>query len=98
VKDLEHRGAGLRVGLHARRHDERVRAQLSSLASAHRGAHAVGLGFVACREHDATADDDRTAAQRGVITLLNRGVEGVEIGVQDGRFRHEHMFAPAGDN
>ncbi len=65
-------------------HDDGVRAQPAGLASAHRGAHAVGLRLVARREHDAAADDHRPAAQRGVVTLLDRCVERVEVGVQDG--------------
>ena len=55
----------------------------AGLASAHRGAHAVGLGLVAGREHDAAADDHRPAAQRRVVALLDRCVERVEVGVQD---------------
>ena len=72
------------------------------LAATHGGAHAVGLGFVARRQHDAAADDHRPAAQRGVVTLLDRRVERVEISVQDGGFRpprrHEHMFASRSDS
>ena len=79
----------------------------AGLASAHRGAHAVGLGFVARGEHDAAADDHRPSAQRRVVTLLDGCVERIEVSVQDGRrgerprdetlARHEHMFAPGSD-
>jgi hypothetical protein len=29
--------------------------------------------------------------------LLDRGVEGVEVGMEDRLAQHEHMFAPAAD-
>ena len=57
AKHLEHRVAGLGVGAHARRHHHGVRAHPPRLRAAHRGAHAVGLGFIACRQHDAATDD-----------------------------------------
>ena len=85
VEHLEHRLAGVGVGLEPRRHDDGVGAQPPGLAPAHRRAHAERLGLVAGGEHDAAADDDRPAAQRGVVALLDRRVEGVEVGVQDGR-------------
>ena len=69
------------------------------LAAAHRGAHAVGLGLVAGGEHDAAADDHRPSAQRGIVALLDRRVERIEISVQDARRTagHEHMFASRSD-
>ena len=101
VEDLEHRLAGRRVCRHTRRHDDGVRAQCPRLTATHCGAHTVGLGFIARRQHDATADEHRPAAQRGVVTLFDRRIERVEISVQDGRFRrpcrHEHMFASGSD-
>ena len=90
-----------RVRRHPRRHDDGVRAQRPRLTAAHRGAHTVGLGLVACCQYDAAADDHRPAAQRGVVTLFDRRVERVEVSVQDGGFRrprrHEHMFASRSD-
>jgi hypothetical protein len=100
-KDLENRPAGLRVRRHSGRHHDRLRAQRRGLTSAHRGAYPVRLGLVAGGKHDAAAHDHRAAAQRGVVTLLYRGVERIEVGVQDaGRRsrRHEHMFARRSDN
>ena len=44
-------------------------------------------------EHYAGADDHGPAAQSWVVALLHRRIEGVEVGVEDGRRRHEHMFA-----
>ena len=94
VEHLEHRVAGLRIRRHPRRHHDRVRTQPQRLPTAHRGAHAVGLGFVAGREHDAAADDHRPAPQRGVVSLLDRRVERVEVSVQDGR-RPSRRIEPA---
>jgi hypothetical protein len=94
AEDLEHRLARIRVGAHPRRHDDRLRAELARLPSAHRGAHAAGLRLVGRREDHAPADDDRPAAQAHVVALLDRRVESVQVGVQDrGAARHEHMFA-----
>jgi hypothetical protein len=36
-----------------------------------------------------TADDDGVPAERWLVTLLDRCVEGIEIGMQDGRLTHE---------
>src|SRR6478609_1606227 len=105
MKDLEYRVTGFGIRPHPRRHDERVGAELAGLPSAHRGANAVRLRLVARSEYDAATDDHRPAAQRGVVALLDGGVERVEISVQDGgrrpsrrsHGRHEHMFAPRSD-
>ena len=86
----------LGVGRHPRLDDDDARAEAPRLASTHRRADAEGPRLVARRQHDTTADDDGAPAQAGVVALLDRRVEGVEIGVQDARLRprsHEHMFA-----
>ena len=64
LEDREDRLARLGVGGHARRHDDRVRAEPPRLPAAHRRAHAERLRLVARGEHDAAADDHRPAAQR----------------------------------
>ena len=44
------------------------------------------------------ADEHRQTAQRGVVPLLDRGIERVEISVEDAGFPgHEHMFACRSD-
>ena len=45
------------------------------------------LFLVAGREDDSAAEDHRAAAQASVVSLLNRGEEGVDVGggVEDGR-------------
>lgn len=64
--------------------ENQLRAELARLAPRHAAAHAERAGFVGGGEHDAAADRDRLAAQRRVEKLLDRGVESVEIGMQDG--------------
>ena len=98
LEHLEHRLARLRVGGHPRRHDDRLGAQPAGPTSAHRGADPARLGLVAGGEHDAGADDHRAAAEPGIVALLDRRVERVEVRVQDrGRGRHEHMFGSPSD-
>lgn len=108
AENLEHQLAGLRVGRHARGHHDRVRAQPQRGPGVHRGADAARLGLVAGRQHDATADDHRSPAQAGIVPLLDRSVERVQVRMQDrclgpllvgGRIpdQHEHMFAWVGD-
>jgi hypothetical protein len=107
AEDLEDGLARLGVGRHPRWHHDRVRAQPARLPAVHRGAHPECLRLIARRQHHAAADDHRLAAQPRVVTLLDRGVERVEVGMQDrclrpreypgpagdGRIGHEHMFA-----
>ena len=97
VEHLEHRLAGLRVGRHPGLDHDGPRAHPAGLGATHRGAHSVGLGLVAGRQHDPRTDDHRSAPQPGRIPLLDRRVERVEVGVEDGRQLvrtwHEHMFA-----
>ena len=94
AEDREHVSTGRGVGVHPRRDDHGIRAQVARLPAAHRGAHPTGLRLVARRQHHAAADDDRPAAQRGRVTLLDRGVEGVEIGVQHGRLAPHPALPP----
>ena len=98
VEHLEQRLARLGVGIHPRAHDDRLRAQPESLRSAHRRGDPERLRLVAGRQHDTGPHDDGTAAQAGVVSLLDRRVERVDVCVQDRRLvRHEHMFASVGD-
>ena len=96
---LEHRvdgSAGVGVGAHPRRHDDRVRAERARLPAAHGSADTVRPGLVAGGEDDPGADDDRAAPEPRVVPLLDRRVERVEVGVEDRRLvRHERMFADA---
>jgi hypothetical protein len=98
LEDLEDRLARLGIRRHPRLDDDRVRAQAPRLAAAHRRADATRLGLVAGRQHDPHPDDYRAAAQARVVALLDRGVEGVEVRMQDrGLARHEQMFPSRAD-
>jgi hypothetical protein len=92
VEHAERRLARLGVGAHPGPDHHRLRAQQAGLCPAHRGADPVGLGFVAGREDDARPDDHRPAAQRRMVALLDRGVERVEVGVQDGRLAGHRTY------
>ena len=65
--------------------EDQLRAKLARPPARHAAVHAEGLRLVGRGEHHPAADGDRLAAQRRVEQLLDRGVEGVEIGMQDGR-------------
>ena len=65
---------------------------------AHGRVHPEGLGLVAGREHHPASDDHRATAQRRVVALLDRRVEGVGVRVQDGAFLgHRSMLVPSAD-
>jgi hypothetical protein len=99
AEHLEDRVTGAGVGGHPGWHDDGVRAQQPRLSSAHGGAHAVGLGLIAGRQHHSAAHDHRAATQARVVALFYRRVERIEIRVQDGRVTpHERMFARGYDS
>ena len=82
----EHRDRGIAeplVFLEIAADEDELRAELARLPPRHAAMHAEGLGFVGRGEHHATADGNRLAAQEWIEQLLDRRVEGVEIGVQD---------------
>ncbi len=60
---------------------------------AHGRLDAVRLRLVARGQHDSSADDDRPALEAKIVPLLDRGVERIQVGVEDRRLAHEHMFA-----
>ena len=94
LEHLEDGLARLRVCRHPWFDHDRARTQPARLPDAHRRAYTECLRLVAGGEDDAAADDHRPAAQPRVVSLLNRGEEGIEIGVEDRSLaRHEHMFA-----
>src|SRR5512132_2101175 len=98
AEHLEERLAGFAVRVHARANDDGLRAEPASERAAHRRSDAERLRLVARREHDPGADDDRAAPQGGVVPLLDRGVEGVGVRVQDRRLiGHVRMLASRGD-
>ena len=86
---LHHPLAGLAVGVEAATEERRVRAARPRLPGRHRRPDAVLARLVGRRRHHAPAadpaDHHRLAAQRGLVALLDRGEEGVEVEVQHGR-------------
>ena len=75
------------VVAHAHRQEDGLRAQPPGRGHRHGAVDAARAGLVGGGADDAaaaqTADDDRPAAQLGPVPLLDRGVEGVHIDVQD---------------
>src|SRR5262245_33292748 len=77
-----------------------VGTELLRTASRHAAPDAEGARLVGGREHDAAADRNRLAAQARVEQLFDRGVKGVEVGVENGGRRkpirhHTHHSADA---
>src|SRR5262245_9861231 len=64
-----------------------VRAQLARPSPRHAAAHSEGLGLVRGGEHDAAADGDGLAVQGRIEQLLDRCIEGIEVGMENGRCR-----------
>ena len=71
--------------------EDQLGTQLARRPPRHAAAHAERLRLIRRREHDPAADRDRPAAQRRVQQLLDRGVERVEVRMEDGGF---HCGAP----
>ncbi len=86
-----HRVAGVAVGVEPAGEERRVRAPRPGLAGRHRRADAVLPGLVRRGRHHAAAadaaDDDRLAAQRRLVALLDRGEERVQVEVEHRRVR-----------
>jgi hypothetical protein len=97
---LEHAEDGfarLAVLRHAWLDDHSVWTKASCGTASHRGSDAEGLGLIARGEHDPSSDDDRPATEPRVVALLDRRIEGVEVGVEDRGFVHERMFPQEDD-
>jgi hypothetical protein len=63
--------------------ENELRTKLARAPSGHAAANAEGSGLIRSREHHAAADGDRLAPQRRIEQLLDRGIEGVEVRVED---------------
>src|ERR1700733_11177643 len=85
----------LLVAVEAAADEQEIPAELAGPPAWHAAADAVAPGFVRCRQHHAAADGDRPVPQRGVQELLDRRVEGVEVGMQDRRPPDWRKFHPA---
>ena len=71
---------------------DRLGAEPAGLRAAHRRFDAVRLCLVARCEHHAAADDHGPSAQARIVSLLDRRVEGVEVGVEDRRRVHLRTY------
>ena len=67
--------------------EDELRTQLARLPPGHAAVDTVSLGFVGSREDHAAADGDRLAPQARIEQLLDGGIEGVQIRVEDGSLR-----------
>src|SRR5262249_1152774 len=62
--------------------------------SGHPAADPEGLGFIRSGKHDPVTNGDRLATQRGVEQLLDRGVERVEVRMEDSSYRFHPVSSP----
>ena len=89
AEQRHHRAAGVAVGVEPAGEEGGVGTAPARLGRGHRRVDPERARLVRRRRHDApaagAADHDRLAAQRGLVALLHRGEEGVEIHVQDRR-------------
>src|SRR5882757_9658652 len=66
-----------------------LRTEFARAPSRHAATNPEGLGFVGSGQHNPSTDGDGLAAQGRVEQLLDRGIEGVEVRMEDGG-RHIH--------
>src|SRR5262245_21337668 len=67
--------------------EDQVRAKLARPPPRHAAAHSEGFGLVRGSEHHAAADGDGLAAQGRIEQLLDRCIEGIEVGMENGGCR-----------
>ena len=68
---------------------DQLRTEFTRASSRHSAADSERPCFVRSGKHDPAADGDRLAAQGRVEQLFDRGIEGVQVRMEDGgcRFR-----------
>lgn len=94
AKDPEHGLRRRHVGIEVCPHLDEIGAQRPGLATWHCGAHSTPLRLVARGQHNSAPDGDRSPPQAGVVALGDRGVEGIQVCVQDpGPTRIAHLHA-----
>ena len=67
--------------------ESKLRAELARLPSRHAAADPEGLGFVGSGNHNPSTDGNGSAAQRRVKQLLYRGIESIQVRMEDGGCR-----------
>ena len=105
-QDLDHLVTEALVLAKMAGHEHEARAQLTGAPTRHAGRDPERPGLVGSGEHYAAADGDGPPSEGGVEQLLDRGIKGVEVGVEDGGrpvIGHkatlvEHMFPVYGLN
>jgi hypothetical protein len=95
MKDREYLSRHFLVAAHARTHADGLRAAPQRLADRHSRAHAELAHFITGGSHYApsadTTDDQGKTCELGTIVLLDRGVKGVHIDVQNCALRRHWM-------
>jgi hypothetical protein len=84
---IKHRDGGIAqplVILEVAIDKNQLRAKLARLPARHAAAYAENLGFVRSGKHNTAADRYRPPTQRRVKQLLDRGVEAVQVSMEDG--------------
>ena len=87
--------------------EKKIATELPGPPSGHAAADAVASRFIGSCQHHAAAYGDWPVPQRRVQQLFNRGIEGIEIGMQDRRLPcclcvhegnlYEQVFASPGN-
>ena len=72
-----------------------LRTELARVPSQHAAADPEGLGLVRSGKHNPTTDGDGFAAQRRVNQLLYRGIESIQVRMEDGGCRCHPDRSPA---
>jgi len=70
--------------------EDEVRAELACFPSRHTAFDPEGLGLIAGGKHYTAADSDRLTAEVGVQQLFDRGIERIEVGMEDVRLGRHH--------
>ena len=73
---------------------DELRTEFVRLPSRHAAANAEGLGFVRSGKHNPTADGNGFAAQRRIKQLLYRGIESIQVRMEDGGCRCHPTVRP----
>ena len=90
--------AELLVALEVSTDEVEIPAELAGLPPWHAAADAVAPGLIRGGQHNTAAHRDGPVPQRWVQQLLDGRVEGIEVGVQDGRPPERRKFHTAYGN
>ena len=84
VKHVDGRIAKPLVVVEMTTDEDQLRTKLARPPSRHAAADSECFSFVRCGQHNSAADSYGFAAQRRIEQLLDRCIEGIEVGVKDG--------------